>query len=796
MLSLYARVVVRRIARNRLYSVINIVGISIGVACSLLLFAFIRFENSYDAFQRAGDRTYRIVTQRRNADGSIVRVGLSPLPLAQTLKENLPQIANSVAVTDDKVTIIRDADAFNQPVLFATSSFFEVFSFPLVRGDPHTALSNPNSIILTEAVVRKMFGEGDAMGKRLTVGGEDKREVVVTGIAADPPSNTSIPFQAVLPFQLYPGYEHLLANWGSSNCYTFVQLHEEADPVALASGLGPFVDQYYAERIRQGRESGSLSSKTDAWQLQLQPLLQIHTEPSVRWGLVPTLNPLQSSILAGIAVLIIGLASMNYAILGISRSSERAREVGLRKAVGAAKWQVMLQLWGEAFVVVVIAAAVGVILAEVSVPLFSRLTLRQLSLSNILSFPLVLSGLLGLAFIALCSGGYPAFVLARLKPVDALRMKLNLTGKSTAGKVLVVMQFMAGIALMVGAVMMARQMSFIEHRDLGYSPGNVLVVHAGDMNNGIASSFMSEASTLPGVAATATVNNTFSRGGMRTDVNINGKGVKTEVYFVSADFLHTLGIPLEEGNGFPHSVTNTAGSMAVVNRAFVREAGWASPIGRRLALEGSPEVLGAVRDFNFESLKDEVRPAVFILNPQASARNVLLKLRSDNLGRTVSHLKQAWQHVAPFMPFEYYFLGADLQRQYADDERWTLIIVSAAVISLVIAGMGLFGMASLSATRRTKEVGIRKVFGASVSGILSLLSKDLLVLVVVANLMAWPLAYFGLERWLETFAYRTHWDPFVFLLCGAGSVALATLALTYQVVKSALTNPVEALRYE
>ena len=786
----------RRLARNRLYSVINVVGISIGIACSLLLFAFIRFENSYDAFQRAGDRTFRVVTQRTNADGSAVRVGLSPLPLAQTLKENFPQIGKSVAVTDDRVTVIRDADAFNQPVLFATSSFFEVFSFPLVRGDPHTALSNPNSIILTEAVARKMFGDEDAMGKRLTVGSADKREVVVSGIAADPPSNTNIPFEAVLPFQLYPGYEHLLVNWGSSNCYTFVQLHEEADPAALVSGLGGFVDQYFGERIRQGRESGSLSSKPDAWRLRLQPLLQIHTDPSVRWSLVPTVNSLQSSILAGIAVLILGLACMNYAILGIARSAERVREIGLRKVVGAGKWQVMLQLWSEAFVVVVVAAFLGVVLAEASVSLFSRLTLRQLSLSDILSFPLVVSSLLGLAFIALCSGGYPALVLTRLNPVDALRTKLNLIGKNAAGKALVVIQFMVGIALMVGAAMMARQMSFVEQRDLGYSPGEVLVVRAGGMNNGFAGAFMSEASAFPSVAATATVNNTFSRGGMRTDVNISGKQVKTEVYFVNADFLHTLGIPLEEGKDFPHGVTNTAGSMAIVNRTFVREAGWTSPIGKRLALEGSPEILGVVRDFNFESLKNEVRPAIFILNPPASAGNVLLKLRSDNLGGTISRLKQAWRHVAPLTPFEYYFLGSDIRRQYADDERWTLIIVSAALISLVIAGLGLFGMASLSVTRRTKEVGVRKVLGASVSGILSLLSKDLLALVVVANVLAWPVAYFGLERWLETFAYRVHWDLFVFLLCGAGSVALAALAMTYQAVKAALTNPVEALRYE
>ncbi|MFQ5630395.1 MAG: FtsX-like permease family protein, partial [bacterium] len=559
--------------------------------------------------------------------------------------------------------------------------------------------------------------------------------------------------------------------------------------------------KYFGERISSGRKSGSFSSDKDAWQLHLQPLTAVHLDPDIKWGLAPTGNSGYSYILTAIAFVILLIACINFVSLAIARSTGRAKEVGLRKVMGAAKKQLVKQYLGEALLLSFIALAAGVFLAELSLPVFNRLANLNLAFdsANISSLLILLIALmLSISFLA---GGYPALLLSRFQPVMALQQRLKLGGNNMLGKSLVVFQFLLSVFLIISAFVMSQQLDFLKHKDLGYNAGQVVAIPTymlGERQQTLAEIYKQEIGRNEKVLHISGVNNSFTRGMMTSDVRSRDTSVEAWFYFVHDDFLETLEIKVAQGRDFSKELQTDVRGSVIVNEALIDYFGWDEPLGRQPEmLDGHrPTIIGVVKNFHFRSLHNQVDPAVIVLHPGLSNSNILVKINRNNITETLAFLEQTWKKVAPHAPFEFYFFDEDVQEQYLADERWANIVRNAATLAVIIACLGLFGLAALAATQRTKEIGIRKVLGATVANVVTLLSKDFVKLVLLANLIAWPVAWYAMNRWLENFAYRIEIGWWVFALAGGLALVIALLTVSTQAIRAALANPVESLRYE
>ena len=799
----YLKVALRYLANHKGYTVINALGLSVGVACCLLIMLFVKSEWSFDRFHSKSDRIYRAWLEE-HYKGEVFTNTVTPLPLVPVLQSNLPEVESACRVAALNTLVRYGNNTFNDPVNMVDSSFFRLFDFRLKEGDVNNPFPTKNSLIITEKSAEKYFGKNPAIGKTLELQlGNDTVPFTVSGIAKNIVLESSIQFDMLVPFS---NARHLWSErrltqaWSNVSVESYFLLKNGIKASQLHPKIASILQPLVAKDYKPGE-----------YNVRLQPMTDIHLNNNLPAANQPVSDPKYSYILATVGILILLIACINFVTLSVGRSTTRAMEVGVRKVLGAERQQLIRQFWGEALLLTLMALIIGIGVALILQKPFNALANRQLSLSLngfTIGFCLLLT-----AIIALLAGIYPAFVLSNFKPIQVLKGRLKVGGMGFFRKALIVGQFVASIIMIIGTVAVGKQLNYLQTKDLGFSKEHVVIVPT---NKGrregyaLANRFQALLQKNPQVVSSTTSLFSMTEYGWMTLGYTDNKNVfrQFRINAVDADFVNAMGLRVIAGRNFLKN--NTADSNYIlVNEAMVKEYGWKNAIGQRLPGPYDEEVIGVVKDFNFETLHTTVKPAVMALRPDSFFRRssdaslnfpaqprISVRFRAGNVPQHIAFLKSAWKSVAGDQDFEFRFLDDALAAAYEQEQRLSKIVRYASVLSIFIACMGLFGLATLVVARRTKEIGIRKVLGANVSGIVALLSRDFIALIIVASIISFPIAWWALQKWLQDFAYRISIPWLAFLAAAMLAMIVALSTVSIQAIRAALTNPVKSLRTE
>ncbi|MYC16675.1 MAG: FtsX-like permease family protein [Gemmatimonadetes bacterium] len=808
MLRNYLTVALRNLFRQKVYSFVNIAGLAIGIATCVLILSFVRFELSYDTYHEKADRIYRVAHERIAADGQAMPTATSQQPLAPALRVEFPEVVQTVKFGRGSSVIFHENNRFQEPIFFGDASVFDVFDFPMIEGDRHTALQAPYSVVLTEKAARKYFGTKDPMGQVLTfVTPVVQQHYTVTGIIREIPRNSHFRFEILASYESLheSGTGAILKNWLSNPVlYTYVLLPKGYSPQELEDKFPAFVKKYMGE---------ALAARGMGVRFFLQPITRIHLYSHLSHEIEPNSDIVHVYIFAALACFVLLIACINFMNLSTARSAARAKEVGIRKVVGAYRLQLIRQFIGESALLAFIALLFAVSLVELSLPFFNRLIGQQLVVEYT-----SISAILGLAGVALVTGivagSYPAFFLSAFQPVTVLKGARH-AGLQTSRirQLLVVVQFAISIALITGTSVIYAQMAYVKDKDLGFERANVISMPLFSRQRGLRAKYESIKAdflqspdllscTLSSHVPVPTRSTVFPL--IRRSVHPEGVQGEMQVpgYAVDHDFIKTLGIEIIEGRDFSKDFTTDESEAVVVNETAVVHFGWSSPkeaIGKELVLifrDSRPRtVIGVVKDFHVQSLYQQIEPMFLHILP-SGGNYLLVRVRPNRSSDALNFLKEKWETYVPYSPFEYAFLDDYFERQYRADEQRGKMLGGLTALAICIACLGLFGLASYIAEQRTKEVGIRKVLGASVANIVLLFTKDFVKPVILANLLAWPVAYYAMSGWLHNFAYRIDLSIGFFILSGMLTLIIALLTVGWQAVRTAGANLVDSLRSE
>ncbi|MDZ7772598.1 MAG: ABC transporter permease [Balneolaceae bacterium] len=806
MLKNYIKIAWRNLFNHKIDSAISIGGLAVGIACCILLAAYVRFEWSYDQFHQNGDRLYRVVETETNPRTEEVRHGaISPHLLAERLEEQLPEIASAIKVGGAMVQVEQEGTFRTERSLVAGPEFFQMFTFPLRQGDPSQALASRQNVVLTESKARELFGTTDVVGNSLPVVIQDTEHAfTVSAVAENPPRNSSLEFGMVIPFEAIPrdfpaGQRAWASGWGE----TWLLLNENADVRTLAQKLPAFVTDNYGAVGEQ--------FKTE---LRLQPVDEIYFSQEVS-SMLPQSNPLYPLVLGVIALVVLAIAGINFVSLTLGRAATRDREIGIRKVVGADRGQLARQFLGEVFLTCCLSLLAALLLAELLLPFFQQMVQQQVTM-NFLQDPgllLLVGGVLLLA--TLLTGVYPALVLSGRSIASIFRKSTGGGRTSPLVRSLIVVQFAMTISFIAVTVLMQKQLHYMTNTDLGYEPEGVVRLEAGGLGNAergaeIYRRFHEEARRIPGVEAVSGTSGLFENMEELDGFTSGIFGVSTEAYsgvihgeVADEHYMETMGIELEAGRAFSRERPAELKNGMIVNKRLVEEMGWEQPIGQTIDdkwgnFEGM-QVIGVMENYHTMNLYNQIEPVAYMHRENQSeypVYSILVRINTATVSSTLGRLEELWTEVAPDENFSYTFLEDYVRRQYAEEQRWGTIMKASSGASILLACFGLFGLAALAARRRTKEIGIRKVLGATVSNIVTLLSKDFIKLVTIGFVIAVPVAYYAMDWWLADFAYKIEIGAGVFALAGGAALLIALLTVSWQSIRAALANPVESLRSE
>ena len=792
MLKNYLTIAIRNLMRHKLYSAINLAGLAIGIAVCMLIFLWVQDELSYDRFHENADRIYRVVLH----SGRPYHV--APAPMGPALVRDFPQVVDAVRLFNLGNALVQHGETqFYERITFADPNILKMFSFSLQKGDPKTALNGPNQILLTEHMAQKYFGSEDPVGKTLELRARPAGGwFTVTGVLNHVPQNTHIKFDFLASFASLEERVRHLDQWAPSNYPTYLLLAEGADPAELEAAF-PAWRASYVDVL----SSWYLSA------LSLQRLTDIHlyVEDHIVYVFAFT----------AIAALILLMACVNFMNLSTARSAMRAKEVGLRRVVGAHRLQLIGQFMGESILLSCLAVLLAVAAVEWILPAFQALVHKDLS-PPLLNISTGVPILLGVAlFVGLLAGTYPAFFLSAFEPVTALKGGPGaVTGRTGFRSALVVVQFAISIVLIAGTGTVYTQITYMKNKKLGLEAEQVVVISniktamppLAEIEKQRYQTFKEEILNHPNVLSAAFSSGRPARwyqGGWAFQAEGLPERQSIASFIVDADFIETLGLELRAGRNF-EAHAKAGEEEFMLNETAVRELlEMPSPmeaIGMRVNWSGNwGRIVGVVKDFHIDPAHRRIQPLLMVANPRFRPYepiNLLVKVRPENISKTLSSLEHTWKAFAPAHPFTFSFLDEDFDRLYQSEERLGKIFATFASLAILIACLGLFGLAAFTAQQRTREIGVRKVLGASASGIVLMLSKDFVKLVLIANLIAWPVAYYAMSRWLENFAYRINLGWEVFVLSGGLALFIALLTVSGQAWQAARANPVDALRNE
>ncbi|MBO0937482.1 ABC transporter permease [Fibrella sp. HMF5335] len=799
MLHNYIKIALRNLRRSPLYSLLNMGGLALGMACCLLIALYVHDEWSYDRFHANYPHIYRLWEKQKQADG-LFDVAVTPGPLAPALARDFPEVVQTTRVGRWGGVLTQGKQSLEaEQMLIVDPTFFSLFSFPMRLGNAKTVFRNPDEVIFSEAMAERFFGstwqKQSLVGQVITFNGKDNLTLV--GIVQNSPSRSHIQFDVLLPYKWLEQNDEWSKKWNSNSYHTYVQLRAEATGA-------PINPAAFADKIRNVLKRYDNGNDK---QLFLQPLADIYLRSTFSfesdWGKRSSIGYVRMFIAVGLIVLLIAI--VNFINLATARASQRAKEVGVRKVVGAQRGALVGQFLGEAALVTAVAVGLSPLLAEVFLPLFNDIAAKTLTIPY--QLPIFWGILLGiLLLVSLLAGVYPAFVLSSFKPVRVL--KGAMVGHSGRGfrQGLVVGQFALATALIIGTLVIYRQLSFIQNARLGFDKSQLLYVRLkGDLKfNALA--FRDQVRQLPGVAQVAVATGNLVDIANSGNVEWEGQAPKDEFLItnlnVDQGFMATTGMSLAAGRNFsaqiPADTSRVLGAY-MINETAAKRMGYTatSALGKQVKFWGiTGKIVGVLRDFHFRPLRVAIEPFIFRFQPTNPYFNLLVKTRPTHLPRTLAALSNVYKKADPANPLSYGFVDQDLDAQYRSEQRTGRVILYFSVLAILISCLGLFGLAAFTAEIRTKEIGVRKVLGASVGSIVALLSGDFLKLVVVAILVASPLAWWGMNTWLQAFAYKITISWGIFAGAGALAVGIALLTVSFQSVKAAVADPVKSLRSE
>jgi putative ABC transport system permease protein len=786
MLRNYLKISLRNLVRHKIYSIINIIGLAVGMASCILILLWVQDELSYDKFHENADMLYRVIDEQHFSDGQTARYAPTPPPLAPALKQDFPEIINSTRVRDAGRTLLKYGENvfYENRGYFADPSIFDMFTFPFIKGDPETALSQPFSLVITEEMAEKYFGDEDPIGETLAV--DTQFDFSVTGVIKNIPQNTHLQFDFLVPLTLLEQFGQDLNHWGDNSYYTYVMLKKDIQ----AKEVEEKISNYH-------KKHDPKSSRV----LYLQPVTRIHLFSDVQYDVSGNSDIKYIYLFSAIAFFILIIACINYMNLATARSGNRAVEIGMRKVIGAHRTDIIKQFFAESILLSFIALLIAIAIVELLLPAFSSISGKELTL-NFSSNIKIIAGLAGIAlFTGILAGSYPALFLSSFQPVKILRDFMQTHKKGTVlRKLLVVIQFSLSILIIIGMMIIYKQLNYIRNRNLGYQKEHI--VYMPIPPGGISKSLETvkrELLTSPNIlgvtiSSDLPIDTIHSWGGLDWPGKDPNDKREINFYTVDFDFVKTFNIKIAQGRDFSNKFS-TDGSNYIINETAAAFIGMEEPVGKWFSLRGSKgTIIGVMEDFHFKSLHKKVEPLILRIANYYSY--LIVKIRAKNIPATVSFLENKWKKFAPNCPFEYYFLDEAIDNLYSTEQRLGKIFRYFAFLAIFISCLGLFGLASFTIEQRNKEIGIRKILGATVPNILFLLTKDFAKWVLVANIIAWPVAYYAMYRWLQNFAYRTNIGISTFILSATLALFIALVTVSYQSIKTALANPIEALRYE
>lgn len=783
MLQNYLTIALRNFWRNKLYTSLNAGGLAIGLAACLLMVLYVDHEFSYDRFHTKASRIVRVTSVMKTPESSIA-IASDPLLLAPTLKREYPEVETAVRFRMTGGTVKTKDKLVNQDdVYYADSDVFSVFDYPFVVGNPATALVNPNSVVVTEKFAHKYFGKTDILGQSVEI---NKSIYQVTGVMANLPSNTDLPISALLSQKQYDPTDWLADDFPA---YTYILFRKEPNLSAFSKKLAQLSNRYLAPALKKaGAEKYAIT-------FRVEPLTDVHYSQGNIED-TPKGNRQFSYLFAFLAAFVLVIALLNYINLLTARATERAKEVGIRKATGAQYGQLVRQFLFESLLLSGLSIGGALGLLQLTIPLFNNQLSIQMHFGWAEAIAVVACTWL---LVTLLGGLYPAFVLSGYRPVDVLKGKLAHYGQGLwLRKSIIVFQFVLAVSMIAGVLVIQRQMHYLQHYDVGYTREQILSLYLPDDSTARAgapafANSLKQHSEVEGI----TLGFGLANGPMAmssTTIRSNGKKreVMSNYLFIDDKFVPLLQIPIQAGRNLSSQYKTDLNGGFLVNEAFVKMAGWKQGEGQAISGFGHKgTVVGVLKNFNYRSLHNPVEPLVLIYCT-VPAINVMARIRPSALPT----IQAIWQQHYPGYPFEYSFLDTSFDAEYRKDRLMTMIFNCFAGLTILVSCLGLFGLVAFTTERRTKEIGVRKVLGASISNVVALLSKDFLKLVLVAILIASPIAWWATNQWLQAFAYKTDVSWWVFALAGVLVIVIALLTISYQSIKAALMNPVKSLRSE
>ncbi len=775
MLKSYFKIAFRNLIRHRVYSFINVMGLAVGMACAVLVMLWVRYELSYDEFHKNADRLYRVVFTNPQKE---FHGFYQPGPLAKYLKENFPEIEQSTNYAETQWKISRGTKGFFCTGSVVDSVFFQMFSFPLEEGNPNTVLTSPNSIVISRSLAQKIFGQSDPVGQALKL--DDRPGMIVTGVFSDVPETSHLHFDFVISFSGAPDWMKM---WDRKCVYTYVLLREN-------TSFDEINKKIY----------GVMNIHNPTWKnvLYLFPITKSHLfEPG---GGGPIIYVYIFSLF-GILILIV--ACINFMNLSTARSEKRLKEIGIKKTVGSSRMELVWQFMAETILLSFVSLLIAIAIVELSLPGLNN----TLGVHIVMTFSgRVICALLGITLLTgLMAGSYPAIYLSSFNPMSALSGRISQTGEHRSSfirNVFVIAQFSFSVFIITCVLFIGKQLSFIQSKNLGFNKEQILMIStrgALQQNVAIVKDEFLKYPFVQSAAVSATDLTSFQGAGtgpIDWEGKNSGKVLEVGFNFVDEDFAKTLQIKMAQGRFFSKEYPSDISGAFVINEAAAKAMGISDPINKNLTtwfgMKG--KIVGVIRDFNTQSLREEMTPVVLI--PIKSANYLCLRLASTDIAGAMKTIEKRVKEIVPDDPFEYRFLDEEIDNQYKTEQRTDKLAALIAILSIFISCLGLFGLASFSSERRTKEIGIRKVLGASITGVLVMLTKDFTKWILVANAIAWPIAWYAINKWLQNFTYRIEVSWWVFGMAGVLTLLIALLTVSWQAIRAATANPVESLRCE
>jgi len=779
--------------KHKGYTFINIAGLAVGIACTIIILLWVKDELSFDRFHENADRIYRVVASTSddgvptNANGSF---GVGP-----ALKRDFPEVIETVRIRKMGQNVKRyvgykDKKFYEPRFFFAEPTIFSVFDFPLTKGDLTTALNEPNSIVLTEEMAKKYFGNEDPIGKIIEADPYNDGELMIfriTGIAKNIPSNSHFHFDFLASYSSQKDDTDSLS--GFYQHFTYVLLNSNTLVESLDNKLLDFLHRNW--------------QKEPWYTISLQPLLDIRLHSRLRSEIEPTGNILYVYIFTAIALFVLMIACINFMNLTTACAVKRPKEVGIRKVVGARKNQLVQQYLGESFLLSIFSAFAAICVVILVLPLFNRLTSKEITLISLTNPSFVLGIVAIVLAVGFISGIYPAFFLSAFQPMHSLKYKTTYSASGTIlRKGLVIFQFALSIGIIISTMVVYKQMKYIQSRNLGYDREQILVIPLNKDLRQNYEGFRNELLKYPGIENCTTSSYVPTRGSAHLTFRFGGQeeDLSQVIYLIDKEFVSTFGLELLAGKNPQHPILKDGTSEFLVSKLTIQEAGYSSPqeaIGKGVNLEQyKGHIVGVVNDINIYSLHQVPYAISYVVTSINNHNYLSIRILPQNIPETIGHIQKTWQEMVPSYPLDYFFLDASFEQMHISDKKMSEIFSIFSILAIFVACMGLFGLATYTAEQKTKEIGVRKILGASASSIYLLLSREFLKWVALANIIAWPVAYYAMHKWLKNFAFRITIGWEIFLVSGGVALVISVMTVSFQSIKATTANPVDSLRYE